>query len=390
MLYEKQNVTREQESIMQGKTLFVLAALACAVLLADAATTRWHELEAKGYDHAMYVSEFGKTYANEAEHAMRKEIFDRNLAAIKQHNKLGLGWKNGVNHLTDRTPEELKAMRGHRVALSHASIAAGKAPLHKITGKAIPDSVDYRKVPGVLSPVKDQGRCGSCWTFATAESIESIMFLTLNKSTDLSEQQVASCTSNPLHCGGTGGCEGGTAEVAYQSIIDNGGLASEWTYPYVSWEGKDYPCKFPGNKTAQAVVKLSGYNRVKSNDYDSFIDAVANVGPIAISVDASTWHAYESGIYDGCNQTNPSIDHAVQVVGYGSENGKPYWIVRNSWTPMWGEDGFIRVFRDTTPRCGTDLDPADGSGCSGGPSTVTVCGTCGILYDNAYPVIAQP
>eukprot|EP00760_Papus_ankaliazontas_P003836 PhM_4_TR11656/c5_g2_i10/m.16424 len=370
----------------------VFLTLALLVALSAATTTRWHDLEAKSYNHDMYVAEFNKVYADASEHKLRKAAFERNLAAVHSINRQGLSWKAGVNHLTDRTDEELKAMRGYRREMAYASRLgqSNKAvEYHKITGKAIPDSLDYRQMPGVVSPVKDQGKCGSCWTFSTVESIESWMFLALNKSTELSEQQVASCTSNPMQCGGTGGCEGGTPEVAYESIIKNGGIASYSSYPYSSYFGTDAACKFADNKTVDPVVKLSGYKRVKSNDYDSLMDAVANVGPIAISVDASTWQSYESGIYDGCNQDSPAIDHAVQLVGYGEEAGKPYWIVRNSWAASWGENGFIRLFRDIKPRCGVDTDPSQGDGCKGGPSNVTVCGTCGILSDSSYPIIEK-
>ena len=117
------------------------------------------------------------------------------------------------------------------------------------------------------------------------------------------------------------------------------------------------------------------------------MNAVATIGPMAISVDASTWHAYSSGVYNGCNQVNPEIDHAVVLVGYGSENGQNYWLVRNSWSASWGEAGYIKLHRgdDEQNTCGLDIKPLDGSACAGQTDPVTVCGTCGILYDTAYP-----
>jgi cathepsin L len=117
------------------------------------------------------------------------------------------------------------------------------------------------------------------------------------------------------------------------------------------------------------------------------MNAVATIGPMSISVDASTWHAYSSGIYNGCNQVNPEIDHAVVLVGYGSENGQNYWLVRNSWSASWGEAGYIKLHRgdDEQNTCGSDIKPLDGSACAGQTDPVWVCGTCGILYDTAYP-----
>lgn len=113
-------------------------------------------------------------------------------------------------------------------------------------------------------------------------------------------------------------------------------------------------------------------------------------GPIAVSVDASTWHAYSSGVYDGCDTSSPDINHAVQLVGYGTDpQFGDYWTIRNSWSPTWGEGGFIRIKRTGSGElCGVDRTPEHGSGCDGGPTEVTVCGMCGILYDNTFPVAA--
>lgn len=120
----------------------------------------------------------------------------------------------------------------------------------------------------------------------------------------------------------------------------------------------------------------------------------------AISVDAGAWSKYETGVFNGCNQTNPDLDHAVQLVGVGSDPELgDYWLVRNSWNPTWGEDGYIRIMRTSNSmisieseyvvECGTDLTPRDGDGCNAGPNSVKVCGTCGILYDANFPVISN-
>jgi len=124
------------------------------------------------------------------------------------------------------------------------------------------------------------------------------------------------------------------------------------------------------------------------------VQAVANVGPIAISVDANAWGGYSRGIFTGCPKAprNVIIDHAVQLVGYGTDPATKldYWIVRNSWGGSWGEQGYIRMEKhsdgDKSKWCAIDNRPQDGSGCDGGPPQVTVCGSCGIWYDNSYPV----
>jgi len=118
--------------------------------------------------------------------------------------------------------------------------------------------------------------------------------------------------------------------------------------------------------------------------------AVATKGPISISVGATNWHNYESGIYDGdCGLVT---NHAVVLVGYGTENGNGYWIVRNSWSDTWGENGYIRLPREADFKnvtCGWDTNPADGSGCDGGPDKVWVCGKCGMYSGSSYPVGAK-
>ena len=121
------------------------------------------------------------------------------------------------------------------------------------------------------------------------------------------------------------------------------------------------------------------------------MNAVASVGPIAVSVDASNWHSYESGVFAGCNQQNPDVDHAVTLVGYGEENGQKYWLVRNSWGTSWGENGYIKLekFGEGKEPCGTDTAPESGFVCEGGPSTITVCGTSGMLSGSSYPTGAK-
>jgi len=242
-----------------------------------------------------------------------------------------------------------------------------------------------------VSPVKDQGQCGSCWAFATAECLESYWAMKTNELSVLSEQQILDCTPNTDDCGGTGGCGGGTSELAYARLASNkiGGLSSEWTYPYKSYFGKNFQCSFNQSNTPP-VAQVRGFMKLPTNQYQPLVDQVANGGPVIISVDASAWATYESGVFDGCNQTNPDIDHAVVLEGYGTDSALgDYYLVRNSWSPHWGEKGYIRLRRTSaeSTRCGTDLNPKDGTGCNDGPPTQFVCGTCAILFDTSFPLV---
>jgi len=354
-----------------------------------AKTTRWFELS-ESYSFEKYVQEFSKTYASDDEYVLRKGILEDRLKSILAHNSEGHSWKKGINHLSDRTEAEFRQLLGVKKSLLYASKASQPAVTLSAQEEAallanLPASVDWRD-QGIVSSVKDQGDCGSCWTFATAETIEAHWAIATGQLQDLSEQQILDCTPNPDECGGTGGCGGGTAELAMSQIIASGGLASEWTYPYQSYQGKNFNCSLNSNTPPQAM--LSNHTTLPSNVFAPLINAVATIGPIAISVDASAWSDYEAGVFNGCNQTNPDIDHAVQLVGYGTDpEAGDYWIVRNSWSPVWGNDGYIHIMRTSQVQCGVDLTPSDGTGCSGGPSNVTVCGTCGILFDSSYPTV---
>jgi len=243
----------------------------------------------------------------------------------------------------------------------------------------LPTSVDWRE-KSVVSPVKNQGGCGSCWAFASTETVESAVAIATGKAPPvLSPQELVSCAPNPKDCGGTGGCQGSTEPLAF-AYVQKVGMTTEAIYPYQAITGT---CD--SSKVSQAKVHIANYTRLPTNDYGALMQAVATVGPIAISVDAS-WGGYESGVYQGACGT--TIDHAVQLVGYGNDaaSGLDYWLVRNSWGESWGEKGYIRIkrFGEGKEPCGTDTDPSSGNGCKGGPSSIKVCGLCGILSDSSY------
>jgi len=354
------------------------------------ATTPWFDLHTYSFDS--YAKEFSKDYSND-DPILRKQIFDSKLEDIKKHNADPTKtWKKGVNRFTDRTETEFRRLLGTKKGLLYQHKSSDKesvavASSHHVKydpkAAAIPEQMDWRE-KGVITSVKDQGECGSCWTFATTETTESYWALATGKLHVLSEQQILDCTPNPQQCGGTGGCGGGTAELAWAKIIEMGGLETEWTYPYQSYFGASFQCHY---SKATPVAHISKFVNLPSNEQDPMLNYVGTTGPLAISVDASAWDSYESGVFDGCNQTNPDINHAVQLVGYGTDATLgDYWLVRNSWSPSWGEVGYIRLKRSTSFTCGIDLTPGDGDGCTGGPPTVKVCGTCGILYDGVYPV----
>lgn len=360
--------------------------VALVIAAAVAAHPRAHNL--KGYTFEQYVVDFGKKYSSVEEFARRKSLFNKKLADIHAHNAAGMhSWKKGVNHMSDWTIEEFKRLNGGRSrAMGHLADKSLQLPHVAKTLKDLPPAVDYRNsIPSVLTAVKDQGMCGSCWAHGSTEQMETYWALATNELFVLSQQQVTACAPNPDQCGGTGGCMGSTAELAFQYVA-NAGLTQEWEYPYTAYNGTTGVCR--GSNDAH--IQLSGYVKLNANSQDDVMNTLATVGPLAINVDASEWSDYESGVYSGCDYAqNISIDHVVQLVGYGHDGdlNLDYWIVRNSWSPSYGESGFIRVLRQANPECGWDVDPQDGYGCQGGPAQIWVCGMCGILGDTSYPVV---
>jgi cathepsin L len=251
----------------------------------------------------------------------------------------------------------------------------------------LPTSVDWRThYPTVVSPVKDQGHCGSCWAFAATAVIESHVAIQSGLLFSLAPQQIASCSPNPLQSGGTGGCEGATCQVAFDYAASSAGLYQEFQYPYVSYGGEDQTCY----TTAEPEAYIGGYHQLAYNNYTELMNGIAQAGPIAVSVDASAWSTYQGGVFTGGDATNPVINHAVTLVGYGEEEGQKYWLVRNSWSPAWGEGGYIKLARsdDDDNKCGMDVEPLDGSACANVPGSdapVKVCGQNGILSDSSFP-----
>lgn len=351
--------------------------------------TTWDVLERGNYTFVDYITEFEKVYA-EDEYPMRKGIFVKNLKTILTHNAdLTMTWKMGVNQFTDMTAKEFKRYRGlNRAMLFSSQKTRTQDRLKQPPIKhPLADKVDWRTAsPAVLTPVKNQGNCGSCWAFAATESIESAIAISKKQAPPvLSAQEIVDCTPNPNHCGGTGGCEGAICQLAFNYTKD-GGLTLEKDYKYTGRDGK---CKESTMPKIQQNV--NGYVDVKSNDQAALMAAVTLL-PVAISVAAEPWQMYERGVFDGCRLRGSGtvIDHAVQVVGYDDTDSKnAFWIVRNSWGKTWGIQGYIELKKyNGEQHCGTDKRPSDGDACENGPKTENVCGECGILFDNSYPTIA--
>lgn len=357
-------------------------ALALAAGLATAKTTTWDKLS-QDYTYESWLAEFSPV------HTGSKDVFEANLAEIMAHNANPTNtWKMGVNKFSGLTKAEFKhKIVGHGYskgspATLDAHEAASPADLSAhVPVKALPASVDWR-TKGVVTKVKDQGGCGGCWSFSAAETLESHIAIKTGKLFTFSEQQLIDCTPNPDDCGGTGGCSGATQELAFNYTMTIGSTL-ETDYPYKAVTGT---CN---EKKIIPVANITGYATLPFNNYTALMNAVVNIGPIAISAAAEPWMSYETGVFSSPCGTD--VDHAIVLEGYGTDSsaGLDYYLVRNSWGEGWGEAGYIRIARyGSTSKgepCGTDNTPGDGDGCNGGPASIQVCGLCGILSDSSYP-----
>uniref|UniRef100_A0A0D3G1H2 Oryzain beta chain n=3 Tax=Oryza TaxID=4527 RepID=A0A0D3G1H2_9ORYZ len=304
------------------------------------------EAEARAaYDLWLAENGGGSPNALGGEHERRFHVFWDNLKFVDAHNARADergGFRLGMNRFADLTNEEFRAtFLGAKVA--ERSRAAGERYRHDGV-EELPESVDWRE-KGAVAPVKNQGQCGSCWAFSAVSTVESINQLVTGEMITLSEQELVECSTN----GQNSGCNGGLMDDAFDFIIKNGGIDTEDDYPYKAVDGK---CDI--NRENAKVVSIDGFEDVPQNDEKSLQKAVAHQ-PVSVAIEAGgrEFQLYHSGVFSG--RCGTSLDHGVVAVGYGTDNGKDYWIVRNSWGPKWGESGYVRMERNinvTTGKCG--------------------------------------
>jgi len=360
-----------------------------------------------------YIQQHGRTYEHGSkEYHTRLELFQRRVQDIEAHNSNpGRRWQAAVNKFTDRTPEELKKLRGYKrgVRPSGGSAPTQRQPASFLSASTktvdlsrLPPDWNWAPVLHATRAVRDQGMCGSCWAFAASTVLRSHAELYQSDRT-FSVQQMVSCTPNPQQCGGTGGCDGATAELA-MDYVSKVGMTTEED---LSYDNKDGSCpatmRMPkptlrsllrdhlklSQGTGKSSFGMVGWRKLPENKMEPLMIAVYEQGPVAVSVMATDkWNAYESGVLDTCEK-DAVINHAVTLVGYGQDEGMKYWTIQNSWGPEWGERGFVRLHRhgraEENEYCGWDRQPELGTGCKGGPTEVYVCGSCGILYDSVVP-----
>jgi cathepsin L len=344
-----------------------------------------------GYTYSQFLSEF-RADSNAAPCPARKAVFEANLATIKAHNAQGRSWYMAVNEHADMTEEEFIAsftMKREGVAtaskkqlkhrLSAPRPAVRFAPAEDVGG--IPDRYDWTKNVG---QVLTQGSCGSCWAFATAHTLNGRGNIASGTTVRVSTQQLTSCTPNPRHCGGTGGCFGATFQLAADYLIDAGFVTTEAAYPYISGRTeKTEDCRFD-DLSMPPELSIRGYVSLPRNNKTALLEELTK-GPVAVSVAASNWFLYGGGVFDGCTKQGDAIvNHVVSATGYDLKEG--FLKIVNSWGPSWGENGVIRLKLYDEEPVQSNTKPLDGSGCEDeGTDPVDVVGECGVFFDSAYP-----
>ena len=294
-----------------------------------------------------FQDKFAKKYENVQELESRFTIFRENLHNIITHNAdRSQNFTMGVNQFTDLTPEEFKAQMIRGLKAPVGSFGCGS---FSNSASGAPASIDWR-TKGAVTTVKDQGQCGSCWTFSSTGAMEGAWAIAKGQLIDLAEQELVDCAGLKY---GSAGCSGGQMEGAFKFIIENGQCAAS-SYPYTAKDGSCHSCT--------VVAHASSCYDVKPNDQLSLKAAVAKQ-PVAVAIEADTkyFQSYSSGVLTS-SSCGTSLDHGVLTVGYGEENGQKYWIVKNSWGTSWGENGYVKIGRSDSTNdagiCGIAMDPS--------------------------------
>ena len=285
------------------------------------------------------------TSAHSKHYLRRLANFVANREFVHRHNqRTDVTHKLALNKFADMSMEEFRRVMLPRVSGPKKSNAHGTfKPKMKISD--VPPYLDWT-TKGAVTPVKDQGACGSCWTFGAAQAIEGAVAVATGKLLVLSEQNILDCMwdyPNNL------GCDGGNPWDALQMVIDKGGIELEETYPYLMVDGH---CHYNASRSA---AKISKYFNTTEGDEDALVLALVEHGPVAVSIDVMpSLVFYSSGVYyePNCSSKSEDLNHSVLAVGYGSENGQDYWLIKNSWSTLWGDKGYVKMARNRNNNCG--------------------------------------
>nr|ADC52430.1 cathepsin L1 cysteine protease [Pinctada fucata] len=293
---------------------------------------------------AIYKDMFAKNYVADEER-MRRLVWEDNIDYIEKHNRRADRGEHkfwlGTNEYADMTIDEFKAIMNGFIMQNGTK---GDTYMSPSNIGDLPDKVDWRD-KGYVTPVKNQGHCGSCWSFSATGSLEGQHFKSTGKLVSLSEQNLIDCSKKE----GNHGCKGGLMDFAFEYIQKNDGIDTEQSYPYTAKDGIE--CRF---KKADVGATDKGKVDLPRQSEKALQEAVATVGPISVAMDAGhrSFQLYKRGIYTEPMCSSTKLDHGVLAVGYGSEGEGDYWLVKNSWGATWGMEGFFMLARNHRNECG--------------------------------------
>jgi len=297
-----------------------------------------------------FVKKFGKSYSPE-EVAQKFDTFQSNKAFVDSHNAAfeagNVTFQVALNEFADLTSQEFAfRFTGLSNDISTAVFSKNRSPFAPQVAD-IPTAVDWRNhTPAIVTPIKNQGSCGSCWSFSATGSTEGQYALAKKAvAVGLSEQNLVDCSKKE----GNLGCNGGLMDQAFEYIIKNDGIDTEASYPYTAKTGRT--CQYSASKIG---ATLSSYKDVAKGSEADLTNAVATVGPVSVAIDAShnSFQFYRSGVYNEAKCSTTQLDHGVLAVGYGVSDSTPYYLVKNSWGTSWGQEGYIWMSRNGKNQCG--------------------------------------
>jgi len=323
---------------MQRIGLVIVALLVCFALSCYAVTEQQLQDQFVAWTH-----KYNKVYTVD-QFQWRWQQWKKNALFIDEFNQRGNNtFSVAMNKFGDLNAKEFgRVYNGFKMAKAHRKINTNTVVVHPPT---IPASVDWR-TKGAVTGIKNQGQCGSCWSFSATGSTEGAHFLQAGKTlVGLSEQNLVDCSQAE----GNEGCDGGLMDDAFQYIIlNNQGIDSEASYPYTAEDGT---CKF---NAANVASHLVSYTDVTSGSESALTTDVAQRGPVSVAIDAShsSFQFYSGGVYYEPDCSSTQLDHGVLAVGYGTSGSSAYYIVKNSWGTDWGMSGYIWMSRNRNNNCG--------------------------------------
>jgi len=287
----------------------------------------------------MFKLKYSKSYSTPQEEERRFQIFSDNLKFVSEWDAEAKGFEVEINKFADLSITEFVALyTGLNITKTYDAV------IERIDSPRVQGDIVNWVNKGAVTGVKNQGQCGSCWSFSTTGSVEGAHFLSTGKLVSLSEQNLVDCSVPE----GNQGCNGGLMDDAFQYIIKNHGIDTEASYPYRATGPNN--CQF---KAADVGATISSFHDVQSGS-ESDLQSSVDKTPVSVAIDAghNSFQLYKSGVYyePACSPSN--LDHGVLAVGYGTSGSSDYWLVKNSWGTDWGMAGYIQMSKNRKKNCG--------------------------------------